>query len=57
MGGHGAWQIGSLYPDRFAAIGPSAGWLSFDSYRASARLSHHVNLRAGHPRPLESLNC
>ena len=33
MGGHGTWQIGSLYPDRFAAIGPSAGWLSFSSYR------------------------
>jgi poly(3-hydroxybutyrate) depolymerase len=34
MGGHGTWQIGSLFPDRFAAIGPSAGWLSFASYRA-----------------------
>jgi poly(3-hydroxybutyrate) depolymerase len=33
MGGHGVWTIGSLFPDRFAAIGPSAGWLSFSSYR------------------------
>ena len=32
MGGHGAWQIGATCPDRFAAIGPSAGWISFFSY-------------------------
>lgn len=32
MGGHGTWHIGSLFPDRFAAIGPSAGWVSFSSY-------------------------
>lgn len=32
MGGHGTWHIGSLYPDRFAAIGPSAGWISYTSY-------------------------
>lgn len=25
-GGHGAWHLGSLFPDRFGAIGPSAGW-------------------------------
>jgi poly(3-hydroxybutyrate) depolymerase len=33
MGGHGTWQIGSLLPDRFAAIGPSAGWITYWSYR------------------------
>jgi len=33
MGGHGVWHIGSLYPDQFAAIGPSAGWISFWTYR------------------------
>jgi len=33
MGGHGAWMLGGLYPDRFAAIGPSAGWISFVSYK------------------------
>ncbi len=33
MGGHGAWQIGSLYPDLFAAVGPSAGWITYWSYR------------------------
>lgn len=32
MGGHGTWQLGALYPDRFAAIGPSAGWISFATY-------------------------
>jgi len=32
MGGHGAWHLGVTYPDRFAAVGPSAGWLSRSSY-------------------------
>jgi dienelactone hydrolase len=32
MGGHGTWNIGVLHPERFAAIAPSAGWLSFDTY-------------------------
>lgn len=32
MGGHGTWQIGVHYPDRFAALAPSAGWLSFQTY-------------------------
>ncbi len=32
MGGHGTWNIGVLFPDRFAAIAPSAGWVSFWSY-------------------------
>ncbi len=32
MGGHGAWILGVLFPDRFAAVGPSAGWLSFKTY-------------------------
>ncbi len=33
MGGHGVWHIGSLYPGLFAALGPSAGWISFWTYR------------------------
>jgi len=33
MGGHGAWMLGALCPDRFGAIGPSAGWISFVSYK------------------------
>ncbi|MCX6645761.1 MAG: prolyl oligopeptidase family serine peptidase, partial [bacterium] len=32
MGGHGAWHIGCTYPDRFAAVVPSAGWASFQLY-------------------------
>lgn len=32
MGGHGTWNISVLYPNKFAAIAPSAGWLSFDTY-------------------------
>lgn len=32
MGGHGAWILGVLFPDRFAAVGPSAGWISFKTY-------------------------
>ena len=37
MGGHGTWQLGVTYPDRFAAIAPSAGWISFWSYADSQR--------------------
>jgi pimeloyl-ACP methyl ester carboxylesterase len=33
MGGHGSWFLGATYPDKFAAIGPSAGWITFQSYR------------------------
>jgi poly(3-hydroxybutyrate) depolymerase len=33
MGGHGSWHLASLYPGLFAAVGPSAGWISFWSYR------------------------
>lgn len=35
MGGHGVWHVGACFPDRFAAIGPSAGWASFMSYGGS----------------------
>lgn len=37
MGGHGTWHLGVNYPDRFAVIGPSAGWVSFFSYAGSPR--------------------
>jgi hypothetical protein len=33
MGGHGTWHLATLYPDRFAAAGPSAGWITYWSYR------------------------
>ncbi len=32
MGGHGTWHIGTLFPGRFATLGPSGGWISFYSY-------------------------
>ena len=32
MGGHGTWQLGALFPNRFAAIAPSAGWPTFWTY-------------------------
>ena len=32
MGGHGTWQLGAHFPDRFAAIAPSAGWRDFWAY-------------------------
>lgn len=32
MGGHGTWHIGTTFPDQFAAIGPSAGWISYHRY-------------------------
>ncbi|MHB8636428.1 MAG: carboxylesterase family protein [Fimbriimonadaceae bacterium] len=37
MGGHGTWSIGTLYPNLFAAIAPSAGWVSFQSYAGGFR--------------------
>jgi hypothetical protein len=37
MGGHGTWHLGVNYPDRFAAIAPSAGWVSMWSYAGAAR--------------------
>jgi len=37
MGGHGTWYLGATYPDRFAAIGPAAGWATFWSYGGAVR--------------------
>ncbi len=39
MGGHGTWQVGVTFPDQFAAIAPSAGWISFFSYAGTPRNS------------------
>lgn len=38
MGGHGSWHLGALYPDRFAGVAPSAGWISFETYGGSPSL-------------------
>jgi len=32
MGGHGSWHLSVTFPNRFATVGPSAGWISFQSY-------------------------
>jgi poly(3-hydroxybutyrate) depolymerase len=32
MGGHGTWHLGTLRPDLWASVNPSAGWISFWSY-------------------------
>jgi poly(3-hydroxybutyrate) depolymerase len=37
MGGHGTWHLGVNYPGRFAAIAPSAGWISMWSYAGATR--------------------
>ena len=37
MGGHGTWHLGVTFPGRFAAIAPSAGWISFWSYTGAAK--------------------
>jgi len=37
MGGHGTWHVGVTHPDQFAALGPSAGWISFWSYGGALR--------------------
>lgn len=54
MGGHGTWHIGATFPEKFAAIAPSAGWISFDSYRyqnkkiSSSEVKKLIN-RTGNP--------
>ena len=32
MGGHGTWHLGVTFPDKWAAVAPSAGWVSMWSY-------------------------
>jgi hypothetical protein len=48
MGGHGTWHIGVTYPDRFAAIGPSAGWISMWSYAGARRGDNGLAGEAAH---------
>ncbi|MBS1727799.1 MAG: prolyl oligopeptidase family serine peptidase [Armatimonadetes bacterium] len=36
MGGHGTYHLGVLYPDKFAAVAPCSGWVSFFSYANGA---------------------
>ncbi len=60
MGGHGTWFMGATYPDKFAAIGPSAGWITFTSYRFRGALEvssgvQQMLRRAAAPSDLFSL--
>jgi pimeloyl-ACP methyl ester carboxylesterase len=59
MGGHGTWHVGVTFPDRFAAIAPSAGWVSMSSY-AGARPNTSSNpldkLRARATSPSDTLS-
>ncbi len=40
MGGHGTILNGALYPGKFAAIAPSAGWISAATYAGIKPVSH-----------------
>lgn len=44
MGGHGTWQVGATFPDKFAAIAPSAGWISFWSYTGAHRYEQNNSI-------------
>lgn len=47
MGGHGTWHLGAHYPHLFAAIAPSAGWISFQTYAGGQRFEN--------PSPVEQM--
>jgi hypothetical protein len=51
MGGHGTYHLGSLFPDQFAAIGPSAGWISFWTYRVREKFEDPSPMRQMLMRP------
>lgn len=44
MGGHGTWQLGAHFAPRFAAIGPSAGWISFQSYAGAEQFAEGAGI-------------
>ncbi len=46
MGGHGTWHLGVTFPDKFAAIGPSAGWISMFSYAGMRRSQNPDSIEA-----------
>ncbi|MBK7260203.1 MAG: prolyl oligopeptidase family serine peptidase [Ignavibacteriae bacterium] len=60
MGGHGTWFMSATYPDKFAAIGPSAGWITFQSYRFAGSTPdsspvQRMLLRSAKPSDLPSI--
>lgn len=46
MGGHGTWSLGATVPDRFAAVAPSAGWISFFSYAGTDAFTNATPVEA-----------
>lgn len=52
MGGHGSWVLSTSHPHLFAAVGPSAGWTSFDIYTPFVSRMDHL---AGNPANLQLL--
>jgi poly(3-hydroxybutyrate) depolymerase len=52
MGGHGAWILGVQFPDLFAAVGPSAGWISFRTYSSRQRDEGSTGIEKLASRPL-----
>jgi hypothetical protein len=48
MGGHGTWHLGVMHTNRFATIGPSAGWSSFYSYSGASRPSGAIGRARAH---------
>jgi pimeloyl-ACP methyl ester carboxylesterase len=64
MGGHGVWHLGVTFPDQWAAIAPSAGWISFSTYPTGPRKEEaspvgQMLRRAASPRDTLTLvrNC
>jgi len=52
MGGHGAWILGVQFPDLFAALGPSAGWISFRTYASRQKDEGTTEIEKLAARPL-----
>lgn len=46
MGGHGTWSLGTLFPSKFAATAPSAGWVSFWSYAGGWKPSEPTKMES-----------
>ena len=53
MGGHGTWHLGVTTPGRFAVVGPSAGWASFETYAGIAIPDGIFGRARAHSRTLD----
>lgn len=56
MGGHGSWHLGVTAPGRFALVGPSAGWASFESYIGRATPDGLFGRARAHSRTLDYIS-